>query len=208
MTQHIKTIILQDATGINQRLTQLGLTYEGLKRVVHAAIVERNNATGLHPVNAPGTFAYHHGIAAIRREFLGEEWVSGRHDGIETICSKIFGIKVSFCNVDNACGRDHPKPRSAKGAGAERASGQNLFEYAGIGNLAHYAPKPVNGSVLYYLMVDQQGRAELTCPVISRGTFIAAAERIFIIEDVEENTVLLLDTDDIADNFDPQIVRK
>lgn len=209
MTEHIETSILQDPAHVNQRLVQLGLTRDGLIRSVHVALSERNNATGLHPSNAAGTFSYHHGVAAIRREYLGEDWEIDRRDGIEAIRSDTFGVKVSFCNVDEACGSDHPKPRSEKGAGAERASGTNLFEHAGAGDLIRHAPRAVDGPALFYLMVDHQGRAELTRPVIARRTFVAAVERIFLIEDVEvDDTILPLDTDDIAVDFEPQIVRK
>ena len=209
MTEHIETSILQDPADINPRLAQLGLTREGLIRAVHVALAERNNATGLHPSNAAGTFSYHHGVAATRREYLGDDWEVDRRDGIESICNDALGIMVSFCNVDEACGDDYPKPHSEKGAGAERASGPNLFAHAGAGDLVPHAPKPVSGPALFYLMVDRQGRAELTRPVIARRTFVAALERIFLIEDVEEDdTILSLDTYDIADDFEPQIVRK
>ncbi len=209
MNEHIETRILQDPADIDQRLPQLGLTRDGLIRAVHVALAERNNATGLHPSNAAGTFSYHHGVAAIRREFLGDDWEIDRQDGIESIRNDSLGIKVSFCNVDEACGQDHPKPRSEKGAGAERASGPSLFEHAGAGHLMPHAPRPDDGPALFYLMVDQKGHAELTRPVIARRTFVAAVERIFLIEHVEDDdTILPLDTDDIADDFEPQIVRK
>ncbi|MEN2978184.1 hypothetical protein P7L78_20720 [Tistrella bauzanensis] len=209
MTEHVKTKILQDPADVDQRLEQLGLTREGLIRVIHVALAERNNATGLHPSNAPGTFSYHHGVAALRREYLGDDWEKDDSDGIESIRNDSIGVKVSFGNVGEACGRDHPKPRSKKGAGAERASGPTLFEHAGVGDLESYAVKPVDGLPLYYLMMDRQGRAELTRPVIARGTFVAAIERIFLIKDVEEDdTILPLNADDVADDFEPQIVRK
>lgn len=209
MTGYTETIHLREPWNVDRRLTELGLTKEGLIRVVLVARAERNNATDLHPANAPGTFAYHHAIAAIRREFIGKKWEIDRRDGIETIRNDAIGIKVSFCNVDVACGKEHPKPRSDKGAGAERASGPTLFEHAGADDLKPVVRVPAGGSALFYLMVDQQGRAELTRPVIARRTFVAAIERIFLIEDGEdEATVLPLDTDGIADGFEPQIIRK
>jgi hypothetical protein len=209
MNELIETAFFRSPDDTHRRLGQLGLTSEGLIRAVHVALAERNNATGLHPSNAPGTFAYHHGVAAIRREYLGKDWEIDRRDGIEAIRNDVLGIKVSFCNVDKACGQDHPKPRSEKGAGAERASGPNLFEHAGAGHLVSHAPRPVEGTALFYLMVDNQGRAELTRPVIARSTFVATVERIFLIEDIEDDrTILPLETDDIADDFEPQIVRK
>ena len=57
MTEYIATSILQNPADIDQRLTQLGLSHEGLVRAVHVALAERNNATGLHPSNAAGTFS-------------------------------------------------------------------------------------------------------------------------------------------------------
>ena len=217
MAGHTETIPLKEPWDVDRRLAELGLTREGLIRAAHAARAERNNATDLHPANAPGTFSYHHGVAAIRREYLGgvhhkhkgPDWVLDRQDGIEAIRNELLGVKVSFCNVDVACGKDHPKPRSDKGAGAERASGPSLFEHFGAGELKPVVRMPIAGPALFYLMVDQQGRAELTRPVIARRTFIAAVERIFLIEDGEgEDTILPLHTDGIADGFEPQIVRK
>jgi hypothetical protein len=209
MAGYTDTILLKELWDVDRRLAELGLTKEGLIRAVHVARAERNNATDLHPANAPGTFAYHHSIAAIRREFIGKDWEIDRSDGIETIRNTAFGVKVSFCNVDVACGKEHPKPRSDKGAGAERASGPTLFEHVGVDDLKPVVRVPVDGPALFYLMVDQQGRAELTRPVIARRTFVAAVERIFLIEDGEDGaTVLPLETDGIADGFEPQIVRK
>ena len=58
-------------------------------------------------------------------------------------------------------------------------------------------------------MVAQDGAAELTRPVIKNGTFIAAIERIFLRGPDDEDLILPDDeTDGIADNFDPLIVRK
>jgi hypothetical protein len=204
MAGHIETKRLDNPFEVDRRLAELGLSNEGLVRVVHVSRAERANATDLHAANAAGTFSYHHGIPAIRREFLGPNWVIDRSDGIESIRNDKLMIKVSFCNVDHACGQEHPKPRSEKGAGAERASGPMLFD-----NLKSFAPRPVGGFALYYLMVDQMGRAELTRPVIARRTFTGAVERIFLLPDGDDTTSILpLDADDVADGFEPQIVRK
>jgi hypothetical protein len=114
-------------------------------------------------------------------------------------------LKIAFCNVDLACDDNHiPKPRSEKGACAERASGATLFP-----DLPHYAPRPVGDGMLYYLMTDQSGAAELTRPIISGGTFIAAVERIYLSSgDNDDPAILAEDDRGPADNFDPQVVRK
>lgn len=204
MAEHIETKRLEDQLEVDLRLAELGLTREGLLRAVRISRAERANATALHPANAPGTFSYHHGVGAIRREYIGEEWIIDRTYGIEAIYNKKLMTKVSFCNVDYACGRDHPKPRSDKGGGAERASGPMLFD-----DLKTFVSYSDGGIALYYLMVDQIGRAELTRPVIAKRTFTGAIERIFLLPDGEDTTSTLpLDSDDVVDDFDPQIVRK
>ena len=60
---------------------------------------------------------------------------------------------------------------------------------------------------MYYLMVDQDGSAELTRPVVSNGTFETAVERIYL-SDGEDDGAALLELDDVADGFDPQVARK
>ena len=65
------------------------------------------------------------------------------------------------------------------------------------------------GLAFYYLMVDDMGRAELTRPKISGKTFEGAVERIFLLPEGDEEDMLLnLDDDGIAEEFEPKIVRK
>src|SRR5690606_20439754 len=40
------------------------------------------NAGALHPSNAAGTFGYHEGVASLRQEFIGEQWIIDRKDGV------------------------------------------------------------------------------------------------------------------------------
>ena len=80
----------------------------------------------------------------------------------------------------------------------------NLF-----GHLPHYAPQQADNYATYYLMVDQEGAAELTRPVVSGGTFSAYIELIFLSDGGDfAGDKLSLDNDDAIDDFDPQIVRK
>lgn len=190
---------------VDLRLSQLGLSREKLLAAVAVAMHERANATPFHPINAAGTFAYQHGVWALRNEFVGREWVEDRADGVEGIRNEALGIKVAFSNVDRACQDDHiPRPRSSKGAGAERASCGNLF-----GDLPRYAKKLADGIALYYLMVDEDGAAELTRAVVASGRFTNPIERIYITRGGDgEADILLSDNDDVANDFEPQVARR
>jgi len=200
----VETKIFREPWDVDQRLNQLGLTRSGLLEARDVAMQERGNATDFHPSNAPGTFGYHHGTWAIRDRFVGERWTLDRADGIEAIRNEGLKLKVAFCNVDVACDDDHiPKPRSEKGAGAERASGTPLF-----GKLPQYARRQAESPKLYYLMVDQNGAAELTRPVVSEGTFVAALERIYLSDSRDDEAAITGEDTGPVDNFDPQVVRK
>jgi|GEM_PF-776588 len=198
------TAIFREPWDVDQRLNQLELARAGLLVVRDVAMQERANATDFHPSNSPGTFGYHHGTWALRDGFVGERWAVDRGDGIEAIWNEALKLKVAFCNVDLACNDDHiPKPRSDKGAGAERASGTPLF-----GELPQYAPRQSESSKLYYVMVDPNGAAELTRPVISGGTFTAAVERIYLSFGGDDDAAVVSEDNGPVDNFDPQVVRK
>jgi hypothetical protein len=199
----IETVVRRDEWDVDLRLSQLKLTRKGLLIVRDVAMQERANTTAFHCSNAPGTFSYHQGTWAIRDRFVDKDWAVCRLDGIEGIRNGALKIKIAFSNVDLACDDNHiPKPRSEKGAGAERAASGGLFDH-----LPHFAPKPADDVALYYLMVDQQGAAELTRPIVSNGTFTTAVERIYLSSGADDG-VALIENDDVADGFDPQVARK
>ena len=164
------------------------------------------NATAFHPANAAGTFGYQDGSWALRDRFVRDIWEVDRSEGVEAIRCEELKIKVAFSNVDVACNSfQMPKPRSRKGAGAERASGGGLFG----DNLPQYAPKPLETWALYYLMMDEKGAVELTRPVVKDGTFVAAIERLYLSKgDDEEYKIPSSKGDDNATKFDPQVARK
>ena len=201
----VETKIHRDAWDVDLRLSQIGLSRTKLLAAVAVALHERANATPFHPVNAAGTFAYQHGVWAIRNEFVGGMWVEDKTDGVEGIRNDTLKIKVAFSNVDLACQDDHvPKPRSDKGPGAERASGAMLFA-----DLPRYAPEPAGGTALYYLMVDEAGASELTRPVVKAGKFHTPVERIYLSKGGDEDgDILLSDNDDVVVDFDPQVARR
>lgn len=202
---HVETVVLREPWDVDPRLIQLGLSRSGLRRVVRVALSEAANATPHHCANASGTFAYQHGTWGLRNEFVSAGWVVERPNGVEAIWHPELKIRVIFCNVDVACDRNaKPKPRSGKGAGAERTCIGNLF-----GDLPTYAPRPAEGAATYYLMVDEKGASELSRPVVSGGTFVAYIEQIYLGNgDSDDEGLDLLGRDDAVDNFDPQVVRK
>jgi hypothetical protein len=208
----IEAMVLKESWDVDRRLQVLDLVRDGLLTARDVALHESANATPFHPANAPGTFSYHHGTWSLRDQFVGrkiagkQKWVEDRSDGIEAIRNDTLKIKVAFSNVDLACDDNHcPKPRSKKGAGAERASGADLFG----GSLPHYAPSPPDGWALYYLMVDENGAAELTRPTVKGGTFMSPIERIYLSYGDDDDAALLGDDSGAAtNNFDPQVVRK
>lgn len=201
----IETLVMREPWDVDRRLTELGLTRQKLIKVVAAAMQDAANATPFHCVNASGTFAYQTGTWALRNEFVGDEWILDRRDGVEGIWHRSLDVRVVFSNVDLSCNIDHqPKPRSKKGAGSERACEGNLF-----GDLPHFAPRPQGGTATYYLMTDENGVAELARPVVMGGTFSAYLERLFLVnDDADFGGRLPLDDEDVAYDFDPEIARK
>jgi hypothetical protein len=203
--ERVETKIFDQPWDIDRRLDEIKLDRALLLEVRDVACNASMNATPFHPVNAAGTFGYQDGSRALRDRFVGDVWSVDRADGVEAIKCEELRVRVAFCNVDVACSSfQMPKPRSRKGAGAERASGGGLF-----GDLPQYAPKPLDGWALYYLMMDERGAAELTRPVVRAGTFIAAIERIYLSQgDDEEYKIPSTGDDDSAAEFDPQVARK
>jgi hypothetical protein len=205
MENIVETCIHREPFEIDRRLKELKLTREGLLRVRTVAIGASADATEFHPRNAAGLFAYLHGTWALRDEFVRKGWKPDATDGVEAILHRSARIKVIFANVDMACNDAFPpKPRSEKGAGAERACSGNLFDILPI-----YVPRHGDGWATYYLMLDSEGGVELSRPVVKDRTFSAYIERIYLARPgAVEGSVTRLKEDDTLVDFDPAVARK
>ena len=204
----IETVILREPWDVDHRLAKLELDRTKLLRIRDVARLSASNATPFHAANAAGTFAYQDGTFSLRDMHVGagSRWVTDRSNGIEAIRNDALRIRIAFANVDLACNdKQGPKPRSGKGAGAERACQGNLFG----DDLKQYAPSVSELFAGYYLMVDENGAAELTRPVIKGRTFSTYVERIYLSDGGDEGLdKLTFDDSDSATDFDPQVVRK
>jgi hypothetical protein len=201
-----ETVVLREPYLVAHRLDELDLgPLARLLEVVAVALSASADATDFYPANARGTLAYQHGTAALREEFVGELWTVDRADGVEAIRHDGKKLKVIFSNVDRACSDiEKPRPRSRKGAGSERACvGNLLFE-----SLPEYAPRQPDGWATFYLMVDEDGAAELTRPIVKNETFTAYVERIYLTDGSGFDRIPIDRTDDVLDDFDPEVIRK
>lgn len=174
------TNVVDDEAGVDRRLRDFGFNRDQFIAIADVAKKWVDDASPLMPLNAPGLLAYIHGVAELRQQLLDDEWIVDRAFGIEGVVNERLGMRIAFQNVDRACDPIwKPRPRTAKGNGAESISGPTLFEHFGI------EPGPVgfvkaDGLATYYVMVGEDGGVELSCPVVENGLFTNFAERVFI----------------------------
>jgi hypothetical protein len=202
----VRTNLVKDELDVEQRLQQMRLDRKLLLEVRDLARAAANSTTSFHTANASGTYAYIEGTWALRDRFVGPDWETDRSEGVEAIFNKAMMLRVAFSNVDLAANQfRHPKPRSPKGAGAERICQGNLFG----DDLPSYAPVDQGGIATYYMMVDERGAAELSRPVIQARTFTACIERIFLSDGLDSALDnLVQENDDRADDFDPMVIAR
>lgn len=202
-----QTNVVDDKVDVERRLADFGLVKEQVLAVADVAKRWADDASPLMPLNAPGTLAYIHGVAELRRQFLAVEWMIDRTSGIEGVINRTLGIRVVFQNVDRACDPIlKPHPRTSKGAGAESISGPTLFEHAGVEPGPLVAVK-LDGLTTYYVMVGEDGSVEFSCPVVENGMFVAFPERIFV-RRIDDDWVEEIDAASPFDDFDVPVSLK
>lgn len=206
MSDKIQTQVWREPWDVSRRLGEMGLTLESLLNVVRAVLASGADATPFHASNAGGTFRYQTGVWALRENHVGEIWSVDRENGIEAIKNDGLKIKIAFSNVDVACDDEHdPKPRSKKGRGAEIACSGNLLPM----HLPKFATRQDDEWATFYLMVDENGAAELSRPIISSETFQTCVERIYLSDGSDFNPErILIDDDETIQEFDPLVLRK
>lgn len=207
----VETNIIDDPEEVFRYLEANNLTKKGVLAVRDAAYMQMIDCSPLMAANAPGTLAYHYGLLEMRVQFLGDHWEFYREAGIEAVFNPKLNAKLAFQNVDVACSRvNDPKPRSKKGAGAERECQGNLFEFYGIS-----APKkvrvPRSGPTVHFIMVDERGAVELSRPVIEDEKFTSFIDRVFVSDGSELEEQLVRPTgplDQPIDDFDVPVRRR
>lgn len=189
----------------DKRLSEMQLTKQPLLDTVDIAVDAAGEKTPFHCANAAGTFSYQYGTFALRANHVGDIWKINRDGGVEAILNEALKIKVVFQNVDRACDDDQgPKPIGPKGSGTERVCSGNLFP-----SLPEYVPEPSDEYAVYYLMVDANGAAELTRPVVKNNTFSGYIERIYLTFGRPEDELdISFDDGDATEEFDPVVARK
>jgi hypothetical protein len=199
------TVILEEPWEIEPRLVGFGLHKVGLLRVRDLAVGAAADVTNFFCANSAGTFSYHYGVFGLRDQFVGRLWLLDRPGGIEVIRNVKTNMLIGFMNVDIACDDiNEPQPRSDRGAGTERACQWNLF-----GNLPLVAERKEGLWNFYYLMVAENGAAELSCPIVEDTKIVGFVERIYLSDGSDIEPIRrLADDDATAEQFDPQVTRK
>lgn len=176
--------VIVDVAMAPERLKKLQLDMSRLLKVIDRIRTASSLVTKNSTSNAPGMKAYLEGPEALRDEFIGDDWEYTNDDNLEGIFNKSLNLKILFQNVDIACvqGID-PTARSPKGAASLRACLGNRAKHKLP--LSKYMDMPPpqeleDLSQVYYLMVDQEGSAELSQPTIRAKQFDQFIERIFL----------------------------
>ncbi len=194
--------VLTDEIETEVRLNEIGLEKSKLIEVVDAAFIARANATDHHPKNAGGMFSWLDGVRQMRDSFVGDKWQSSRHSSVDYIECPTDMVRIGFCNVVVAASIEHdPEPVSPRRNSAIESCYANCQQYG----LPHMGEKKQNDPwKTYYLMVGEDGTAELSLPLkCESGKFYELVERIFLVtqDDLDSD----FSFDDVSESSEPEI---
>ena len=196
--------LLKEERDVQARLASLDLKMEQIAEIARKAIAQKFNAVSNHPLNSPGTFAYHEGVRSMRDVIAdGVIWRKLVDQGIEYIENTNRNIRVIYQNVDYACNSSHdPQPTSKRGGKAKRdAISSNQMSLSGLS-------KDFSPCNVWVICVSENNGVidcELSLPtkVTKNGYFTQFSERIFILQnsEVEFQTDSTADVEEYDDSF-------
>lgn len=215
----LQTRILKDNDDIVSRLEHMSLEHRRLIAAGGAAMAGRGRASALHSGTAKGTFTYHDGVEGLRAEIIGRGgWSIYSEGGLEGIVNDELKLIVLVKTVDRCCSDFHQPRTRPIGANSEKiCKGASLFEHVGADLPAITAirePGSVNLRTarfsVYYLMIDPQGRLELSMPVFEDKKIKTCVERIYLVQEADLDPVEELpeDAPQGEDDFVIEVKRK
>ena len=204
------TVVLQDVIDVDRRLAELGFgTRDDIQRIRDVACARAaEGASPFFPLNGPGTLAFQYGTRELRAHLHGLGWKLDDSFGTSGMQHADEPRLAFYQNVDVACDLPHdPRPRTRKGAGAERLDQDVLFDPEGIPTAFD---SEAAGREVWYVMVAENGAVEVTNAVVRKGWFAEIRERLFV-EDGDGFDVVDpagdLPADDAVD-FDVPVLRR
>lgn len=200
---------------VKTKLHEFGCDLRSLQGVALTAISARNEASPLHPQNAPGQFSYLAGVAALRNLFLRlDGWDIYNVKGVEGVRNKELGVIILFQNVDFACGIHEPRPIRPKREGVTDLVDNGtlcLFD-----EMAAEDGLRENKEVWFFCVANrsEEPQAELSRPSrIEDGIFGTLLDRVFVLASDGTGPQAPKksqdsDLESIVDDFDVSISRK
>ncbi|MDO5622568.1 MAG: hypothetical protein Q4G24_13985 [Paracoccus sp. (in: a-proteobacteria)] len=190
------------------RLEALGLTRASLLATADTALAAGRDVSPFALKMAPGMNRYLVGGESLRGEHVGDRWEPYRRGNLEGIISRDGQTIVYFQNAISCCQLHLPQPRSKRGPQSEKMSSINLFEATGI-HLPHLIKgREMSCAAVYYLLVDDDGRVELSSMVIEGGFFTSYGERIILRADSDLDPAVILPEEAPAPVLEIAISRK
>jgi hypothetical protein len=152
---------------VRSRLEELGLSLEGMLRVVAAGGGGYRATTGFHPSSAAGTYLYMEATAALRRLLVPGGWEADEADRQPRTFHPERGVAILVQTGDEMTGIDgdrEPTTRHPKGTATQKKVAENGQQMV----LFQVSPQP-NGTgwqnwVLLVAIVEKEIRAELSLP--------------------------------------------
>ncbi|THH34287.1 hypothetical protein E4Z66_18995 [Aliishimia ponticola] len=209
----IATVILKEQDHIETRLCQLTLERQRLISAGASGMSGRGMAGAMHGKTSAGQYTFHECLAGLRAEYIGVNgWELYYDGGLEGIVNNDLNVIVLVKTADRCCS-DSRRPKTGDfGAKSEKVcEGASLFDHAGVDLPAVVTlPSPKSSNLrtnrfsVFYLLLDPEGRMELSMPVIEDSKIRGFIERIYLVQDSDLDPISVLPED--APNDDDLII--
>lgn len=198
------TVILKEQDHIETRLGQLTLERQRLISAGASGMSGRGLAGAMHGKTCAGTYTFHECLAALRIEHVGiNGWESYYDGGLEGIVNNDLNIIVLVKTADRCClDFRRPSVRNVGSKSEEVCRGASLFDHAGVDLpfvVTLPAPKSsnlrTNRFSVFYLLLDPEGRMELSRPVFEDRKIKDFVERVYLVQDSDLDLISVLPKD-------------
>lgn len=167
------------------KLAQLGLTPEIIREIIKRSQLARSNATGNHPNNSGGTFAWHEAVCATRDQLGPHGWTKREVSNKALTVNKenSIAIDVSGGTKDTGLEEGFPQTRNPKGKQTKKLVDCNQIQLFEFNDTTEESADDFQTWVLLFYLdqskQDKEIRYELSLPIsMEHDRIVGWSERI------------------------------